>query len=455
MTGAALPRFARRLGFWIDPADVFVTLYSRDETSFWLDREVHPTESFSVMGHASNSQVVSAAELFQALDKPFSAAQPTEIYSADGTPIDGLPFNWRPGYVGWFDYQQNPLDPAALFGTWLVAREAVLFDHNARNLWLIGDFESREAFTEWVNAALIRLGLSGGQRIGYLHRNRATDAARVLSMAHSPAEYEGLVTQAKSHIAAGDVYQLCLTNRLEIEHSSNPLAVFLTLRALNPAPYAAYLRVGETHVVSVSPEQFLTVNASGEAVTRPIKGTRPRNLDEDLDRRIAAELADHPKERAENLMIVDLMRNDLARVSQPESVKVEELFSVEAHPTVHQLVSTISSRLHPDTTLRELVHSVFPGGSMTGAPKIRAMELIEVMEGVPRGVYSGVVGYISTDGPLDLGMVIRTIIFEGDRASIGVGGGITIDSDPAQEVAETELKALALLRVLGVESPWA
>jgi len=154
-------------------------------------------------------------------------------------------------------------------------------------------------------------------------------------------------------------------------------------------------------------------------------------------------------------MIVDLMRNDLARVSMPDSVVVDELFSVEAHPTVHQLVSTVSSQLKPEVTLAEVLASVFPGGSMTGAPKFRAMELISELEAVPRGTYSGVAGYISYDGRLDLGMTIRTLIFDGGLVTLGVGGGITIDSDSAAEVAETALKASALLAVLEVASPWA
>lgn len=441
-----MPLFSRLLGAWVDPADVFVTLYSNDEQSFWLDREAHPSHAFSVMGHASATAVLDAAELLANFESPMIDLVQSEPDQTD------LPFAWRPGYVGWFDYQS--LESDSITGTWLRASEAVVFDHRARVLWLVGDFTSEAFFTEWVNAALIRLGLSGGQRIGYLHRNGGKGATLV-SIQHQSEAYNRLVVRAKQHIAAGDVYQLCLTNRLEYTHSLNPLEVFLRLRDQNPAPYSTYIRVGAKAIVCASPEQFLTIDQSLTAVTRPIKGTRARFANPEHDDWSARELADHPKERAENLMIVDLMRNDLGRVSQPDSVNVDELFAVEAHPTVHQLVSTVTAQIRGDVTVREIIGAVFPGGSMTGAPKFRAMELINQLEGVHRGTYSGVLGYISSDGRLDLGMTIRTLIFDGETVSLGVGGGITIDSDPEAEVAETALKAEALLRVIGATSPWA
>lgn len=442
-----MPLFSRHLGAWVDPADVFVTLYSSDDCSFWLDREVHPTHAFSVMGHASANSVLDAEELLADFEKPLSKL------SSDFADKQQLPFDWRPGFVGWLDYQQVESQP--LHGTWLRATEAVVFDHNARALWLVGEFDSETRFTEWVNAALIRLGLSGGQRIGYLQRKGGGVPATLTAMRHSPEAYRQLVVRAKEYIAAGDVYQLCLTNRLEFTHGLNPLAVFLRLRTQNPAPYAAYVKVGAKAIICSSPEQFLTIDENLAATTRPIKGTRARSDHPENDDLAARELAHHPKERAENLMIVDLMRNDLGRVSQPESVTVDELFAVEAHPTVHQLVSSVSAQIQAGATLRDVIGAVFPGGSMTGAPKYRAMQLIDQLEGAARGSYSGVIGYISSDGRLDLGMTIRTLVFDGESVTLGVGGGITIDSDPDSEVAETALKAEALLRVLGAQSPWA
>jgi anthranilate/para-aminobenzoate synthase component I len=189
--------------------------------------------------------------------------------------------------------------------------------------------------------------------------------------------------------------------------------------------------------------------------SKPIKGTRRRESDPVLDAEIARELALNEKERAENLMIVDLMRNDIGRVCEPESISVPKLFEVETYKTVHQLVSTVVGRLLPDKTFFDAIESAFPGGSMTGAPKARAMELIAELERGNRGFYSGALGYIGFNGAVDLGMTIRTIVFEGDTVRIGIGGGITIDSDPREELEETRLKAKALMQALGLEDPWA
>jgi para-aminobenzoate synthetase component I len=444
MSGEPLPLYSRRLGAWIDPADVFVTLYAGDQNSFWLDRQRHPTERYSVMGHANAHRVVATEAMFG------------ELESRLGEHLNPQPpFSWRPGFVGWFEYQQDPLDPSELRGSWIDAREALVFDHDERAVWAIGEFRDDEHFEEWLKGGFIRLGLSGGRRIGYLGNHRLTVASELIGLAHSPSEYLKLVERARAHIAAGDVYQICLTNRIDASHQADPLEVFLRLREANPAPYACYIKQGERALVSVSPEQFLTVSSSGALSTRPIKGTRPRSENPVQDAATASELETNEKERAENLMIVDLMRNDLARVAEPASVEVTELFSVEPHPTVHQLVSTVTGQLRAGVTASGLVHAMFPGGSMTGAPKIRAMQLIAELEQTTRGIYSGVAGYFGTDGSADLGMVIRSLVFEGERVSIGVGGGITIDSDPAAELAETRLKAKSLLAAIALEDPWA
>jgi anthranilate/para-aminobenzoate synthase component I len=213
--------------------------------------------------------------------------------------------------------------------------------------------------------------------------------------------------------------------------------------------------VGELALVCSSPEHFLGLDASGTVTTKPIKGTRPRSNDPHLDAQLAAELKNNQKERAENLMIVDLMRNDLGRVSQPDSVTVPSLFQVESYATVHQLVSTVQSKLRPDASVAQLIAATFPGGSMTGAPKFRAQQLIAQLEGSPRGTYSGAVGYFGIDGSLELGMTIRSLVFNGDKVTLSVGGGITIDSDPQAELEETKIKAKALLAVLGAPDPWA
>jgi anthranilate/para-aminobenzoate synthase component I len=227
----------------------------------------------------------------------------------------------------------------------------------------------------------------------------------------------------------------------------------LTLREQNPAPYGSYLRVGRREIVSSSPEQFLKVTTEGKISSKPIKGTRPRSQVPVEDELLAKELRENQKEQAENLMIVDLMRNDLGKVCEPGSVVVDKLFDIESYATVHQLVSTVSGTLRPEQNAVSALASCFPAGSMTGAPKIRAIEILEKLEAGPRGAYSGAIGYLGFDGSADLGMTIRTLVFEGNFATLGIGGGITIDSIPDQELEETMLKAEALLRTLG-QTTW-
>ncbi len=429
---------------WIHPADVFVTLYSKDQNSFWLDREHHPTERFSVMGHAFRDQVYSTAQAYEALE---SRDDWSRIAASE------LPFAFRPGFVGVFNYAAEVTEIPE--GTWLEAREAFVFDHENKRMFLVGHFESAELFGEWVKAALLRLSVCGGQAIGYRFRNSAKSAPVPTKLRHSSQDYLGLIRQSQRYIAAGDVYQICLTNQIDLSHQSDPLETFLRLRESNPAPYSTFIKTADFAVVSSSPEQFLSLSIDGKIATKPIKGTRPRSVDKEQDQAIARELAADQKERAENLMIVDLMRNDLARVSVPETVSVTKLFQVEQYATVHQLVSTVESQKLTDLAPSQVIASAFPGGSMTGAPKLRAMQIIDALEAAPRGIYSGALGYLGNDGSFDLGMTIRTLVFRGELVSIGVGGGITSDSNPEAELEETKLKARALLAVLNAPDPWA
>ena len=355
-----------------------------------------------------------------------------------------LPFDFRPGLVGAFSYEGEE--------KFMLVDRAIVLDHQKLTAWFIGVFESEAEFNSWRDAALLRLALIGGEGAIYRHANRVKtiDSSLVHSL-HSDSEYLGLIEKAKEAIARGDAYQLCLTNKLTIETEVDPFAVYLRLREANPAPYLSYLKLGNTSVVSSSPEQFLRVTNSGVVSSKPIKGTRPRSEDAELDKQLAEELRSNEKERAENLMIVDLMRNDLGQVSEPSDVVVAKLFEVESYATVHQLVSTVTAVLKPGLDVFDAVKAAFPAGSMTGAPKQSAMSILSELEGAPRGIYSGCFGYVSLTGAADLAMTIRTIVFESGLATIGIGGGITIDSDPEAELLETKLKARALLSAIGVE----
>ena len=422
--------YAASLPSRVSMPDAFIALHAKDEYSFLLERESNQENRFSVMG-AALSLVEDAREAL----KDLTGFVDNEI---------ALPFDFRPGLVGAFSYEGEE--------KFMLVDRAIVLDHQKLTAWFIGVFESEAEFNSWRDAALLRLALIGGEGAIYRHANRveSIESSLVHSL-HSDSEYLGLIEKAKEAIARGDAYQLCLTNQLTIETEVDPFAVYLRLRETNPAPYLSYLKLGSTSVVSSSPEQFLRVSNSGVVSSKPIKGTRPRSSDAELDEQLAEELRSNEKERAENLMIVDLMRNDLGQVSEPSDVVVAKLFEVESYATVHQLVSTVIAVLKPGLDVFDAVKAAFPAGSMTGAPKQSAMSILSELEGAPRGIYSGCFGYVSLTGAADLAMTIRTIVFESGKASIGIGGGITIDSDPEAELLETKLKARALLGALGVE----
>ena len=448
--------YASALAGWVTPADTFAQLHLTQPNVFWLDREHHPTQRFSIIGGAAQTHWLSAETAYEWMRSRLEKLR--EIEPADEHAAN-LPFDWRPGLVGLLEFEGS----AAL----MQVDRAMVFDHDSRRMMFIGHFASRADFDHWHHAALLRLALVGGTLAAHQQKHAAAkvDGFAPAGLRHSPDAYLSLISRAQEHIAAGDVYQLCLTNELTVESSADAFATFNELREASPAPYAAFLRLARAdgslvEVASSSPEQFLGVSAEGIVTTKPIKGTRPRARDElgriveHLDHAAAEELQNNVKERAENLMIVDLMRNDLTRVCEPDSIAVPVLFDIESYATVHQLVSTIRGELSPGKTAIDALEASFPGGSMTGAPKLRAIEIIQDLEAGQRGIYSGIIGWQGSDGSADWGMTIRTMVFADGRVTVGIGGGITSDSDPQAELEETRIKAKALLRALGARDPW-
>ena len=270
-----------------------------------------------------------------------------------------------------------------------------------------------------------------------------------LRSSFSRAAYDAAVRRALAYIRAGDIYQVNVTQRFQARCPGDPFDAYRLLRVQSPAPFAAFLRAPDFAVLSSSPELFLRYEPADRLIeTRPIKGTRPRGSDAATDAALAREMLASEKERAENLMIVDLERNDLGKVAAIGSVRVTGLFEVETYATVHHLTSTVQARLREDRDIVDLLRATFPGGSITGAPKIRAMGIIDELEPVARGVYTGAIGYIGFDGALELNIAIRTMVITGGAAYFGVGGGIVADSEPALEYEETLHKGAALARVL-------
>jgi len=318
---------------------------------------------------------------------------------------------------------------------------AVVVDHEARRTRLVGKGRDPRTFERWH------------ELVARLERPSPQPAAapfRVLSpptSSFSRTQYADAFKNVQRHIRDGDCYQVNLTQRFQARAEGDAWHAYLKLREINPAPFAAYLDLPDGKVLSSSPELFLRV--TGDRVeTKPIKGTRPRSTDRDRDRALAAELRASSKDRAENVMIVDLLRNDLGKCCVPGSIHVSKLFAVESFASVHHLVSTVEGRLAPGKHALDLLEGCFPGGSITGAPKLRAMQIIERLEPQRRGVYCGCIGYVGYDGDMDLNIAIRTLVQHGDSIYTWAGGGVVADSVVEGEYQESLDKAAAMLEVL-------
>ena len=271
-----------------------------------------------------------------------------------------------------------------------------------------------------------------------------------------PAAYLGRVVRAKEYVRAGDIYQANLSRpwRVELAREPDIGALYNRLCQANPAPFAALAQWRGTTLLSSSPERLVRIH-DGHIDTRPIAGTRPRSRRPGGDLAETIELAAHPKERAEHIMLIDLERNDLGRVSEPGSVRVDELMTIESYAHVHHIVSNVTGRLRPDVTPVGALRAVFPGGTITGVPKFRCMQIIAELEGTGRGAYTGSLGFFGRDGSMDMNILIRTLSVTGRRIELRAGGGIVADSDPQRELEETRAKARGMLAAFGVGNPGA
>lgn len=426
---------------WVDPETAYLALFATADASFWLDSGVDAVDGRSYLGSCALDEVLTVAA--GGAVAPALAGLDAEATGADGAL----------GRYGWIAYEAGapfvslpvvpprPDDPPAL--ALLRGDPVVEVDHASRSLRLVST-RRREAEHARLASALTALAAAPPPTTS------APEPATSVRWRHSAEQYTALIERCQEAIAAGDAYQLCLTNEVVVEGRFDPVEAYRRLRRSSRSHHGGLIRVGARSLVSASPERFLTQGADGRVATHPIKGTRPRGATPIEDAALRDELLANVKERAENVMIVDLVRNDLARIATQGSVRVDRLLEVETYPHVHQLVSEVSAERAPSAGLAELLAATFPAGSMTGAPKRRAVELLRGLEQGARGVYSGAFGRFGDDSSLDLAMTIRTIVLDAERARIGTGGGITALSIAADEVEETRLKARALLAVLGV-----
>ncbi|MGQ7935490.1 aminodeoxychorismate synthase component I [Paraburkholderia sp. D1E] len=387
-----------------------------------------------------------------------------------------LPFGFDLGYAGVFGYElkgetigTRAYDSAAHDAAFIFATRLVVLDHLERKTYLLfltehGDEAARRDAVQWFDAdeREVRELLSADLAVTPA-ASTPTDAvvrkrlslkeveqwiAGNAQMRHDRSAYIGKIEEALQEIVHGESYEICLTNLITFPFEHSPFELYRAMHELTPAPHAAYFSVGDFYLVSSSPERFLSVDRHGYAEAKPIKGTRPRGRTPSEDADYVEDLHSSEKDRAENLMIVDLLRNDLGQVCMLGSVQVPKLFDVETYSHVHQLVSTVRGRLKDAVATVDCVRAVFPGGSMTGAPKKRTMEIIDRLEEGPRGIYSGALGWFGLSGACDFSIVIRSVLIDHGQAQLGVGGAITALSDPAEEFDETIVKARGVVEAV-------
>ena len=335
-------------------------------------------------------------------------------------------------------------------GIYLLADTVVAFDHARRSIFLIANVLDGDA--EAANQKLDRIAKRIYQPLPAASKTNVTPSEIRSNMTQE--SFESMVREAKEHIAAGDIFQVVLSQRFTRQTSVEPFDVYRAVRRLNPSPYMFFFDFGlvddePLFIVGSSPEMFVRLEGR-TASLRPIAGTRPRGADADADASLARELLADPKERAEHVMLVDLGRNDLGRVCQYGTVKVSDFFTIERYSHVMHIVSHVEGTLRRGLTAFDLVRAAFPAGTVSGAPKVRAMEIISELETDPRGTYAGMVGYFGFDGAMDTCLAIRTMVGRGHTVSVQAGAGIVADSDPATEFQETINKASAMLRAIDI-----
>jgi len=453
------------------PEVLFERLFAEEEHAFWLDSADAPTrlaqssylgtsagpdrcvleydvDAGAVRVHGSEGTTSVRGSIFDVLDREIAKRSIER-------PADTAP-DLLGGFVGYLGYEckadcgaSNEHSSDVPDAVLMLANRLIAVDHvrHRTHLLAIRAGEDAEAET-WLDEAerVVRDVLAEPPAAVTLAEpafGEPSDSHVRFRCGRGREQYLADIARSQAELAAGESYEVCLTDQISTDASPDPFDLYRNLRRSNPAPFASYLKLGEVAVVSSSPERFLSVDRERRVEARPIKGTTSRAADPVRDAALKAELTNDEKTYAEHLMIVDLLRNDLGIVCEVGSVAVPELMVVEDYATVHQLISTVEGTLPANRSAVECAHACFPGGSMTGAPKLRTMEIIDDIEDEARGVYSGAIGYFGLDGVMDLSIVIRTIVMRPGRTTIGAGGAIVMQSDPVDEFDEILLKARA------------
>jgi para-aminobenzoate synthetase len=456
-------------------------LFSDDAHRFWLDSSavIPGLSRFSFMGDGSGPlaeyvtydvdegvvDVHRAGERFR-VRRPFFDYLDQELRRRATPTPEGLPFDFNLGYVGCLGYElkaetgghaahrADTPDAALIFADRMLAIDHVEGTSYLLALSADGDDAGARAWLADASRRLLELPAQNGASgppaadghplVGMTH----PAAREMVHLRHDRDAYLDRIADCLEEIRDGESYEICLTNAVTAPMTIDPRRTFSWLRRMSPVPYGALLEFPDVAILSASPERFLTVGPDRVVESKPIKGTRPRGATSAADEALHDDLATNAKDRAENLMIVDLIRNDLNRVCEIGTVHVSKLFDVETYAPVHQLVSTIRGTLRPEASTVDCVRATFPGGSMTGAPKLRTMQIIDRLEDGPRGFYSGALGWFGLSGAADLSIVIRTLTATKGRVSFGVGGAIVALSDAEEEFEETVVKSRAMVTAL-------
>jgi para-aminobenzoate synthetase len=446
---------------WVEPEDFFVAHVAGRDRAFWLDGSgARPWSGRrSVVGWLEPDELSltydAAAGVVLAHRDGRAEPAGSDLFAVlgDAPRTSGRPGSGHARWVGFFGYAARPDLPArlgtpalghgqeGLDGCWLRVRRCIVFDHATRQVRVLAPAAEGEAWAGEVGRLLS--ATMPTSPVG------AAPPAHVVATC-SPADYAVAFDRVQHELRLGNSYEVNLTYRTVVASAEHPLTAYRRLRRINPAPYAAFLTHCGSSLLSAPPERFATVTADRRIETRPIKGTTARDPDPLRDREAALRLRREPKFVGENLMIVDLLRNDMSQVCELGTVRVTDLMHVESYPSVHQLVTTIEGRLRAGGATVGALRAMFPGGSMTGAPKLRTMEIISDVESTPRGPYAGAVGWLVDDGSADLGVIIRTLVHRDGHYTLGTGGGVTVRSDRDEEFAEAAWKADRLLQAVGL-----